>query len=123
MNDLSSNTKRVLIIAALLATFSLGLYGFLFWGVKAKNEMASTLLSEAQSDIEQNEILRSIRTSFAEHEKDIAQLDSYFVARDGVADFIAVVEAESTRAGVKISIGAVSAEGDPNINDDFKEML
>lgn len=118
-----SHTHKILIVAVFFAFISLSLYGFLFWQVKSENEKASTLLQEAEQDIEKEKTLRAAKISLEKNETLIKAIDTYFIPRDGVVPFIEELEKLGKDSGVMLSVGAVSTEVDPKVKDDFKETL
>ncbi len=118
-----SKTKKTLLVALILNILVWGIYGFVFFKIRSQNEHVSGLLGEANNDIRKDETLRTIKNSLSENKDFISHLDSYFVAKDGIVNFIEMLEDKGRESGVLLSIGSVSVEQDPKVKEDIKEIL
>jgi Tfp pilus assembly protein PilO len=118
-----SIVKKMFITTLVLNAIALAAYGFLFFSIKDKNETVSSILSGADKDIQQDEFLRMAKFSLMDNRENIEKLDSYFVPRDGVPDFIEFIEQLGRDSGISLSIGVVAVEPDTRNKDDFKELL
>jgi Tfp pilus assembly protein PilO len=121
MKDLS-RTKKILIVCILLNVLVFGAYAFLYIDIKSKNVRVSELLTEAENDMQKDASLRAIKTSLNENKEFISQIDSYFVPKNGVPDFIDTLEKLGKESEIALSIGSVSVEEGKNKND-FKDAL
>lgn len=119
----SSLTKKVLVITIILNILIWGAFNYIFLKIRSENQKNSILLNEATNNIKKEESLRSTKASLNENKSPISKLDSYFVASDGVVDFIESLETLGRRWGVVISIDSVSVEADSKNKNDFKEIL
>ncbi|TAL48784.1 hypothetical protein EPN83_03245 [Patescibacteria group bacterium] len=118
-----SNIRKLLALTAVLAALAWGAYGTLFYIVKKVNEKAHALANAAERDIKNDEFLRAAKRALGQHSTNIATLDSYFVARDGVPHFIEFLENIGRQYDLSLVIGAVTVEPDTKSKDDFKELL
>jgi hypothetical protein len=118
-----SITKKIFFITLSLNVAVFGVYGFLFWNVRTENKEASQLQSEADTDIEKNNELSTVKESLSQNASFISQIDSFFVAHDGVVDFISMLEKLGQDAGVKLNIGSVAVDSTQTKKVDFKEGL
>lgn len=96
-----------------------------FLMMKISQGNTSLLLSQLETDIKTNDTLQSIETILADAKGDIEKLESYFVNRDGIVDFIETIESYGRTSGVKTSIDFVGVEGGIRQNNtgDVKETL
>jgi hypothetical protein len=111
MNKLT-NTKKILITCIVLNVLIFASYGFLLWGIYAKANLASNLVTEAAEDVEKDRTLRLIKASLAENEDFLSHVDSFFIPADGVVDFISLLEQLGVESGVELSIGSVSIDSE-----------
>jgi len=118
-----SKTKKTLLVTLIINFLVWGAYGFVFLKIRSQNEYVSNLLNESNNDLKKDETLRAIKTTLTENKQFISHIDSYFVAKDGVVDFIEILESYALKSGVALTIGAVSVEQDPKVKVDFKEVL
>ncbi len=115
--------KKIFIFCIALNVVIFGVYGFLFWDIRAKNIQVYELISEADRDIKKDETLRAIKLSLNNNQDFISQIDQFFVPRDGVVSFIDLLEKLGHDSGVELTIGSVSVESETKNNNDFKEIL
>lgn len=115
-------TKKVLILCIVLNVVIFVVYGFLYYDIGSQNKKASVLLGQVNSDMQKNDTLRAIKVSLNQNKDFISQIDSFFIAPDGVVNFISLLESLGKKAGVKLSIGSVSVVPEGGAKD-FKENL
>lgn len=115
-------TKKILILCIILNVVIIFVYGFLYYDIGSQNKKASELLGQVNSDMQKNDTLRAIKISLNQNKDFISQVDSFFIAPDGVVNFISLLEGLGKASGVKLSIGSVSVVPEGGAKD-FKEDL
>jgi len=122
MNKFSQtkNLFKIILIADIVAFV---LYGAIFFLIKNKNQDTSVLLNNAERDLKKDEFLRVAKFSLDQNKVEVEKLDTFFVAKDGVPNFIEYIEGLGKESGAALSIGNVSVEPDTKNKDDFKEVL
>lgn len=118
-----SQTKNIFKAILIIDIIAFVLYGALFFLIKNKNQDTSTLLNNAERDLKKDEFLRVAKFSLDQNRAEVEKLDTFFVAKDGVPNFIEYIEGLGKESGVALSIGNVSVEPDTKNKDDFKEIL
>ena len=118
-----SNTSKILIASIFLVILVYCIYGLLFWTIKGENEKVSILSNEAKIDLQKDESLRATKVSLSNNKDSIENIDSHFLAPDGVVGFIEGLESLGREAGVSISVASVTVEADSKNKNDFKETL
>jgi type II secretory pathway pseudopilin PulG len=116
-------TKKILILSIISAIIVFSLSGFSFWQIKKQNESIALLASEAQQSTAKDEAVRSIRLLFDKNKESLTSLDSFFISKDGVVDFINSIDLLGKKFRVDLAIGEVTSEIDQKIKDDFKETI
>lgn len=116
-------TKKILIASAIAALLAFLLFGGLFWIIKTQNENIAILASEAHQSFAKDEAVRSIKASFEKNKEALQSIDSFFISKDGVVDFINSLDTLGKQYGVTLNIGEVTSEVDLKVKDDFKETL
>ncbi len=115
--------KKLFIAIATLNVVMYGVYGFLIWDINTKNQAASELMVQAGANMKKDEALRAIKLSLSENKDFLSQIDSFFVAPDGVVAFITILESLGKDSNVKLDIGAVAIESDKQDPHPFSENL
>lgn len=118
-----SKTKKLLILCIVLNLVVWTAYGVIFWQIKSQNEKISLLVNEAELDTKKEEDLRLTKASLNENKDSISRIDSYFIPKDGVVDFINSLESLGKQSGTSLVIGSVSVESETKIKENFKEVL
>ncbi len=116
-------TKKILIASAIAALVAFVLLGSFFWVIKTQNETIAVLASEANQSSTKDEAVRSIKVSLERNKDALRSVDSFFISKDGVVDFINSLDKLGKQYGVTLNIGEVTSEVDLKIKDDFKETL
>lgn len=116
-------TKKILVFSIISAIVAFFLFGFLFWLIKSQNESIALLAGEVQQNSAKDDAVRSIRLLFDKNKDSLARLDSFFISKDGVVDFINSIDTLGKKYRVNLAIGEVTSEIDQKIKDDFKETL
>lgn len=115
--------KKIFLSLVVINVIVFGLYAFLFWKVIDRSQTTATLMAEETADRQKNDALQAIKQSLNENKDFISQIDSFFVAPDGVVSFITFLEKLGSDSGVKINIGSVAVNPDSKDPNDFKENL
>lgn len=115
--------KKIFLSLVVINVIVFGLYAFLFWKVIDRSQTTAMLLAEERSDRQKNDALQAIKVSLTENKDFISQIDSFFIAPDGVVGFITFLEKLGKDSGVKINIGSVAVNPDSKDPKDFKENL
>lgn len=90
--------------------------GFLFFEIKNKNNEISTLHNQLDVEVRRDQRLRSIKQLLSELHVEVTEIDDYFVATDGVVDFLEALEALGRVSGASVEVNSVSViESDPAI--------
>jgi len=119
----AGKTKNILITFAAFASIVFAMYGFLFWSIKEKNEQISQLTNEANRNTQTDTALRGIKSALNNNKNSVVQVDSYFIPKEGVVDFINTLDTLGKESGTTLVIGAVSTEEDRTEANSFKETL
>jgi len=119
----TAKTKNILIVSSMLALLAFALCGFLFWSIKVKNEELSLLANQVTRDTKTDQALRAVKIALDTNKGPIVLVNSFFVPKDGVVDFINMIDLLGKESGTTLSIGGVSTEQDPSVAKDFNETL
>ncbi len=106
---LSKTQVKVIIITFVLALFLSG-YGYVFITIKNKNNHISVLQNQIDIEAKKDSRLHSIKSLLADLDKEIEQIDTYFVVDNEVVDFLEDIENLGLIAGVSISVNSVSVD-------------
>ena len=100
-----------------------GVYGFLYWKIQDQSKKTSVLLAQEITDRQKDDSLRAIKISLDENKDFISQIDSFFIAPDGVVNFITSLEKLGRESGVGVNVSSVAVAPDAKVANDFKESL
>ncbi|MCW9054825.1 MAG: hypothetical protein OQJ98_02485 [Candidatus Pacebacteria bacterium] len=103
-----SKVQSMLIGAILGAVIALGVYGFLFFEIKNKNNQASILQNQLDIEIRKDQRLRSIKQLLSELHVEVDTVDRYFVGADEVVDFLEELELLGNIADASVEVNSVS---------------
>ena len=103
-----SKTQIRTVVAAIVALAFLGAYATLFMVIKNKNNRISELRNQVDIEIRKDQRLHSIKQLIADLDKDIEQIDTYFVSEDGVVDFLERLESVGSTSGISVGVNSVS---------------
>lgn len=117
-----STTKKIFMTMILLNVVIFGVYGYIYWNIVQESHTITELQVQSNEYQAKNDALRSVKISLDENQDFISQIDTFFIAKDGVVNFINTLERLGQSTGLKINIQSVSVEqgSDPK---DFKEGL
>lgn len=118
-----SFTKKIFLSLVAINVVVFGTYAFLFWKIVDRSQTTMALTAEEVSDRQKNDALQAIKMSLNENKDFISQIDSFFIAPDGVVSFITFLEKLGRDSGVTISVGSVAVSPDSKDPKDFKEYL
>lgn len=115
-------TKKIFVTMILLNVIIFGVYGYIYWNIAQESKTIAELQVQSSEYQAKNDDLRSVKISLDENKDFISQIDTFFIAKDGVVSFINTLERLGQSTGLKINIQSVSVEpgSDPK---DFKEGL
>lgn len=116
-------TKKIFLSLVAVNVLVFGVYAFLFWKVIDRSQTTAKLLVEETADKQKNDALQAIKMSLSDNKDFISQIDSFFIAPDGVVGFITFLETLGKDSGVAIAIGSVDVNPDSKDPNDFKESL
>ncbi len=119
----SLKTKKIVIVSVVSAVTAFLIYGGLFFVIKNQNEKVAELSSISLQNSKKDEAVRLIKMDFDKNKGAIADLDTYFISKDGAVDFINTLDKIGKQSGAELSIGEVDSELDNHIEDDFKETI
>lgn len=121
----SLHLKQTIALFVIFNLLSFGIYLGVFFMMKSAQEHTSFLLGQLETDIKTNDTLQSIETVLADAKSDIEKLESYFVGRDGIVDFIETIESYGNISGVKTLVEFVGVEGgvEENNVESIKEIV
>lgn len=105
-----SKTHITALLAALGALAILGVYVFLFVEIKKTNEEVSTLQNQLDIEVRQDQRLRSMKQLLADLEEELTMIDTYFIAPDGVVDFLEELESFGRIANTSVEVTSVGIE-------------
>src|SRR3989344_2501343 len=91
MNKLS-RTSRLLIVVLALDCLAAGLYVFLFRSLASSSGRIAEIRSELELKERERSSIEALRKNFDNTSALRAEIDSYFVDKDGVVDFIEYLE-------------------------------
>ena len=117
-----SNTQIRAIAAVLAVLILLGMYSTLFVIIKNKNNNISILKNQVDIKVRKDQRLSSIKQLMADLDKEIKQIDTYFVSKDGVVNFLESLEALRSVSGAYINVNSVSVN-DSELNNIPYELL
>jgi len=107
---------------AVLDICALGIYGFLFYQVKAKTENISVLTSQLETVQKQESEYRKIEDTIKGLQDRSNELDTYIVQEKNLLDFIKIIESIAKKQSVVIKTEIKKNEptkGETNIKFDF----
>lgn len=110
----TSKSRKFLILALLFSLGACALIGFLFWQIKSANERTSGLLNEIDLRSKEENTFKSVKSLVQEVAPLHAKLDTYFIQKEGVADFIEILESEGSVVGVSVTLASVEKGEVPN---------
>lgn len=111
---ISSQSRTLLLTAALFTLAALSAYAFLWFGIKRANERASLLGNEIEVAERGEQELKAMKTLVSDTKPLREKLDGYFIPADGAVVFFESVEALGAAAGVSVSLESVSVEPLPD---------
>lgn len=110
-NHMKLTNTQTRTIAALIGVLVLfGIYSTLFIVIKNKNNHISVLQNQVDIEVRKDQRLHSIKQLVADLDKDIKQIDTYFISEDGVVDFLENLEALGSVADVSVGVNSVSID-------------
>lgn len=98
------------MFAALGALVALGIYTLLFFEVKKTNEAVSTLQNQLDIEVRQDQRLRSMKELLADLDEELKKIDTYFIASDGVVNFLEELESFGRISSASVEVNSVSVE-------------
>lgn len=111
---MTGKSKEFLILTILLSLGACTLFGFLFWQIKSANERTSGLLNDIDLRSKEENTFKSIKSLVQEVAPLHTKLDTYFIQKEGVADFIGLLESEGSGVGVSVTIVSVEKADVPD---------
>lgn len=105
-----NKVKNIFIFSIFLVVISITVYLSLFLMIRAENIKISELRSDISTVLGKEKQLKSSQ-NIVEDTKDIREeLDSYFISKDGVVDFLERIEAFGNVANVIVEVKSVEIE-------------
>lgn len=116
-----SKTQAKVIVTFLGVLLSFGIYSGLFIVIKNKNNQISALQNQVDVEIRKDQRLRSIKQLIIDLREDSRQIDTYFVSKDGVVNFLEDLEALGSISDISVGVNSVSVG--KNIDNEFSYEL
>lgn len=105
-----SRTHIRIIITTIGVLILFGVYATFFILIKNKNNEISTLQNQVDIEVRKDGRLHSIKQLITDLDKDLKQIDTYFVSSDGVVDFLESLETLGSIADVSVRVNSVSVD-------------
>ena len=106
MNRFSKAIKFALISGLLSVAFVAGYY-ILSNQIKEKNREAAVIISGIDSALLINQQFRDVQNFIRDTKDDRERLNSYFVGKEGIVDFLELVEGLEQYTGAEVSIKTI----------------
>lgn len=98
---------KFLLISGLLSVAFVAGYYMLNDQIKKKNREAAMIISGIDSALLIDQQLRGVQNLIRDTESDREKLNSYFVSREGIVDFLEVIEGLEQYTGAEVSIKTI----------------
>ncbi len=108
----------VLVCVIMLNIAALGAYYFLFADIERKNERIASVTETIDSTLKKERALVSLRNIAADTDKDREKLSDHFVGKDGVADFIEMVENLAKTRSLEFNVASIGVEDIPDMKEE-----
>jgi len=115
-----TKTKQIFETVMVMTIIALIAYIVLFIQIKEKNEIVSALTNEAESIVQKETKLRSVKNLVRDIERERNIIDSYFITDDNIVDFIEIIENLGKKNGLSIEITSVKVD---NIDSDIEKKI
>lgn len=119
----SRSATTLLVILAIVNIVLAGLYFMLFATIKANNQKISSLQNDIAVQEKREMILKSTKKLVFETVSDRRKLDSFFVTKDRVVEFLEQVADLGKESGVKLTITNLGLEDEQGAPSDLYQLL
>ena len=103
-------TQKILITIIILNIVAFFSYFLLFSSIKEKNQQTSLSLNNTELELKKNDRYESVRDILSETESERKIIDSYFVNKEKIVDFIESIEGLGKQSGVAVHINSVGED-------------
>ena len=120
---MSTQTKQRLILLGLSTLAACGAYVFVLWGTIRSIDEASALAQTLTKKRAQSETFLSLRHIVADTASARKEMDGYFIAKEGVVDFIEQIEKIGNNVGVTLMFTTVDVRKEENSAPSLNTLL
>lgn len=116
-------TKKMLAWTAALTAVSAGALGYALYSFDAQNRSVIALASDLEKFERADKQLSSTRSTLNQAEPDLGKMEGYYIAADGVADFVSRIEALARENRLSIEVEGLEAKEVDKQTKGFQEKL
>lgn len=119
----SSQTKKVLITVIVADLVVIAVFLALFFTIKSKNQHISLLRNNIELETKKSADFQSLK-KFSEGTAEArSKIDSIFVGKDGMVDFLGYLESIIKSAGAQAEISSINLEEARDVKNDSYEII
>ncbi len=108
---------QTLVIVSLIALTLSAFWIFLIYKTESLKSQADAIEKNIIAKNNQSTYLNSVRIALKNTQNDLSVIDSHFIDKDGIPEFIDMIESRAQNLGIKLDLGTLDiAAGDQNIN-------
>lgn len=105
-----NKVRNIFIFSIILVVIAVSVYAFVFIMIRAENIKISELRGDINTVLGKEQQLKSSQNIVSDTESVRRELDSYFISKGGVVDFLEKIESFGSDANVLVEVKSVEIE-------------